>query len=208
MIGFHVQALFLSVIALKFSTVILPINMRSIIYKCKSNHVKGFLKTPQLLLIVCWIKSKYLFMAHKLLPPHWPYLRLPTLTRWAPTTLAFSPVCEESPSISWNELRVTVLCGMFDLQVFLWFDLGFGVSLSSNLSYSERPSLPIQTGHRHPLLPPLFPITFSSNLQLLIFYFPLRDRILPDWPLSSQVMAYSKCSVKICWMNERVGKFL
>lgn len=29
MIGFHVQALFLSVIALKFSTVILPVNMRS-----------------------------------------------------------------------------------------------------------------------------------------------------------------------------------
>lgn len=38
---------------------------RVIIYKCKSNHVKGLLKTAQLLLIVHKIKSKHLFVACK-----------------------------------------------------------------------------------------------------------------------------------------------
>lgn len=144
-----------------------------IIYKCKSYHVEGTLKTFQLPLlflgsnlnIFTWptrlsssgfqpltnLSSVSLPLLTKLQPP-WPPL-------WSVGNLIPSP----------GVLLATVLCGMFNLQAFSWLDLGIRISLSSDFTSSEEPSLLRQIRHRPSALLSSFSITLSSSLQLLIF---------------------------------------
>lgn len=200
--GFYVLKVYLSVSTFAC--------LNPIFYSSRSNHlqiqiksVKRLLKTPQLLLIVHRIKSKHLFVAYKAVMI---WLLPPSLTS-SPTPFPYLLTSSHAVLLSslWGmsfhlqKLWATVLYGMFNFQIFSWLHLSIGVSLTSNLTSSEGPSLPRQIRHRCSPLSPSFRIKFQSSATYFL-PLPLRGCLAV---CSTQGVAYSKCWIKNAqWMKE------